>query len=433
MNQQAEVLNSTIQKYSQTVFELLSEKGRNIFFPKKGILSQTGEAKGKKINATIGSAIEDDGQPMILRSVGNSVNISPSAAVSYAPGFGKPELRAKWKEMMMDKNPLLRNKNISLPMTTVALTNGLSMVGYLFVESGDEILVPDMYWENYDLVFSNAYGGILKQFSLFDRTGVGMDMNSFRSAMNEGAPRIRKVILNFPNNPSGYTPTEKEAAEIVSVIKESAEKGNRILVILDDAYFNLVYEEGVEKQSLFAYLCDIHENVLAVKVDGPTKEDYVWGFRVGYVTYGIKNGNSELYAALEQKTGGAIRGNVSNVANISQSILLTAYNSPDYKAEKKEKYNTLKARYEAVKQILASNGKYAEFFTPCPFNSGYFMCVRLADGLDGEKVRKVLLDEFDTGVINLNSLIRIAFSAVPASLLPKLFENLYLACRKVRG
>lgn len=433
MNQQAEALNSTIQKYSRTVFELLSEKGRNIFFPKKGILSQTGEAKGKKINATIGSAIEDDGLPMILKPVADSVNLTPSAAVSYAPGFGKPELRAKWKEMMLDKNPLLRNKSISLPMTTVALTNGLSMVGYLFVNPGDEILVSDMYWENYDLVFSNAYGGSLKPFNLFGRTGRGMDMEAFRAALTDGSPRIRKVILNFPNNPSGYTPTEKEAAEIVSIIRESAEKGNRILVILDDAYFNLVYEEGVEKQSLFAYLCDIHENVLSVKVDGPTKEDYVWGFRVGYVTYGIKNGNSELYTALEQKTGGAIRGNVSNVANISQSILLKAYNSPDYNEEKKNKYNTLKARYEAVKHILSSHSEYGEFFAPCPFNSGYFMCVRLADDLDGEKVRKVLLDEFDTGVINLNSLIRVAFSAVPESLLPELFENLYLACRKVRG
>ena len=38
-----------------------------------------------------------------------------------------------------------------------------------------------------------------------------------------------------------------------------------------------LYEEGIEKESLFTYLCDLHENVLAIKIDGATKEDYVWG------------------------------------------------------------------------------------------------------------------------------------------------------------
>ena len=98
-----------------------------------------------------------------------------------------------------------------------------------------------------------------------------------------------------------------------------------------------MYEEGYEPQSIFSYVCDIHENVLAVKVDGPTKEDYVWGFRVGFISYGIKNGDTELYDALESKTAGAVRGNISNSSNLSQSLLLQAFNSPEYNQEKKAK------------------------------------------------------------------------------------------------
>ena len=48
--------------------------------------------------------------------------------------------------------------------------------------------------------------------------------------------------------------------------------------------FGLVYENGIFKESLFSKLADLHENVLAVKVDGATKEDYAWGFRVGFIT-----------------------------------------------------------------------------------------------------------------------------------------------------
>jgi hypothetical protein len=47
LNLQAEQLNKTIQSCDPAVYELLSKKGRAIFFPAKGILAQTAEAKGK--------------------------------------------------------------------------------------------------------------------------------------------------------------------------------------------------------------------------------------------------------------------------------------------------------------------------------------------------------------------------------------------------
>ena len=428
MNPQAESLNKTIREESQVVYELLSEKGKNIFFPKKGILSQTEEAKGKKINATIGSANENDGVSMCLDSIERLVKLNRNSIVAYAPGFGNPEIRKKWLEMMHKKNPSLKDKPVSNPVATAALTHALGVLGYLFINDGDSLCLPDLYWENYDLIFNSAYGAVFDTFNLFEGSSFAID--SFRAKIISNRPGIHKILLNFPNNPSGYTPLLGEVQQIVSAIKESAEAGNKILVMLDDAYFNLVYEDGVEKQSLFAYLCDIHENVLAVKVDGPTKEDYVWGFRVGFLTYGIKNGNRKLYEALEQKTGGIIRGSISNAPNISQSLLLNAYNSAEYNSEKAGKYNILKERYEAVKAVFAQNAGYSEYFSAMPFNSGYFMCMKLADGIDAETVRQILLADFSTGVINLNNVIRIAFSSVPTDIIPELFKNLYLACKK---
>ena len=113
-----------------------------------------------------------------------------------------------------------------------------------------------------------------------------------------------RVILNFPQNPSGYSPTKDEAQQICKVVKEVAESGAKILVCCDDAYFGLNYEENIETQSLFAYLADIHENVLAVKIDGPTKEDYVWGMRCGFLTFGCKGFTAEQYDALVKKLMG---------------------------------------------------------------------------------------------------------------------------------
>ena len=99
MNPQAEELNNTIRQKNGSVLELLSEKGKAIFFPKKGILSQSADAKGKKINATIGAAIEDDLTPMRLKSIAKLIKLDPKDAFPYAPSFGKPELRKRWKEL----------------------------------------------------------------------------------------------------------------------------------------------------------------------------------------------------------------------------------------------------------------------------------------------------------------------------------------------
>jgi len=425
MNPQASELNQIIEKNSHSVLEMLSERGRNIFFPKKGILGQTAEARGTSINATIGAAIEDDGSPMRLDSIASKINLDPSLAFPYAPSFGRPDLRSIWKNKIYEKNPSLGKTEISLPVVTNALTHGISMAGYLFVDPNDEIIVPNLFWGNYNLILANAWGGQLTKFNLFKNGKT--DIEAFEEKLNSGKTGKKIVLLNFPNNPSGYTPGDDEVHAIVSVIKRSAEKGNKIVAIIDDAYFGLVYEEGIFKESIFAHLSNVHEDVLAVKVDGPTKEDYVWGFRVGFITFGIKGGNGELYNALESKTAGAIRGNISNASNLSQSLLLAGFSSSDYLLQKQAKYNIMKQRYNAVKESL-KNPEYHKYFTALPFNSGYFMCIKLADGLNGEDVRQVLIQKYSIGTISLDNILRIAYSAVAAKDIPELFESIYKAC-----
>ncbi len=429
MNPQAEELNVVIRHTSPPVFEMLSEKGKEIFFPKKGILGQTAEAKGTRINATIGSAIEDDGSPMRLESIASLINLDPSLAFPYAPSYGRPDLRAKWKSMIYEKNPSLGDAPLSLPVVTSALTHGISMAGYLFVDSGDEVMVPNLFWGNYSLTLANGFGARMGKFNLFKDSR--LDIDAFQTRLNEGGIGKKILILNFPNNPSGYSPTQNENDAMVEIIRDSAERGNKIVCIIDDAYFGLVYEGGIARESIFASLANLHENVLAVKLDGATKEDYVWGFRVGFITFGIKGGNAELYTALEAKTAGAIRGNISNAANISQSLLLSAYNSREYKREKEEKFHIMKQRYDAVKEALKEE-KYLEYFTALPFNSGYFMCIRLAEGLNSDEIRRLLISKYSIGTISLDGILRLAFSAVAAADVKAMFEGIYMACKESR-
>ena len=429
MNPQAQALNDIILSENPAVFELLSERGKTIFFPKKGILGQSADAKGSKINATIGAAIEDDGSPMRLKVIEDKINIDPALAFPYAPSFGRPDIRNKWKEMIYEKNPSLGNTVLSLPVVTNALTHGISMVGYLFMNAGEAVISPDLFWGNYNLTLNQAYQTTIVTFNLF-KDG-GFDVEALRMKLAEGSIGKKILVLNFPNNPSGYTPTFAEMDAITAVIKESADLGNKLVVVTDDAYFGLVFEEGIAKESIFAKLANLHESVLAVKVDGATKEDYVWGFRVGFITYGVKGGTPAFYDALEQKTAGAIRGNISNASNLSQSLLVQAFSSEEYAAQKLRKEAILQERYDAVKVAIADT-KYNEYFTALPYNSGYFMCVTLAEGIDGEELRALLNSKYSIGVINLSNIIRLAFAAVAASDMKTMFEGLYAACKEVK-
>jgi aspartate/methionine/tyrosine aminotransferase len=355
--------------------------------------------------------------------------MDPSLVFPYAPSFGRPDIRAKWKSMIYEKNASLKNVALSLPVVTNALTHGISMAGYMFLNPGDEVIVPDLFWGNYNLTLANAYGATLTKFNTFKNGG--FDIEAFEAKINEGSVGKKVLILNFPNNPSGYTPTIEEQNSIVAIINKAAEAGNKIVAITDDAYFGLVYEEGIAQESIFAPLCQLHQNVLAVKVDGATKEDYVWGFRVGFITYGTKDGDAELYGALEAKTAGAIRGNISNAANISQSLLLSAFESEEYAEQKKAKYQIMQKRYNAVKEAL-NEEKYKEYFEAIPYNSGYFMCVALADGLNADQVRKVLIEKYSIGLISLGNILRVAYSAVAASDIKEMFEGIYLACKECK-
>jgi len=430
LDDQAKELNDAVSGSNPHVFSMLSEKGRKIFFPKRGILAQTAQASGRAINATIGTALEDSGVPMCLESLWKQLNLQKKNVFSYAPSPGRPEIRSAWKDMLFKKNPSLAGTAVSLPVVTSALTHGLSMAGYLFVDEGDAIVLPDLYWENYDLIFAHAFGATVATYPTF----VGGRYNVPGMAERiSSLPRGKKIVLlNFPNNPTGYTVTRDEAVAIRDVLVSAANAGDDIVVFIDDAYFGLVFEEGILTESMFGPLARAHERILCVKFDGPTKEDYVWGFRVGFVTFGVKNGTPGLFAALEAKLAGAIRGSISNASNMSQSLLLNAYAAGSYGAEKREKYEVLKRRYEKIRGIFAAHQEYAEVFSPLPFNSGYFMCVKVAS-CDAEAVRQKLLSDFDTGIIAFGDVIRVAFSSTPYDSLEKLFDNIYRAGLAVRG
>jgi aspartate/methionine/tyrosine aminotransferase len=422
MNELAAHLNDMIKKYNPHVFNLLSNLGKKLYYP-KGILSQSAEAtqKATRFNATIGIATENK-VPMHFEHIHESLQgYSPEDVYPYAPPSGKLELRNEWKRKLLRENPSLQEKWMGLPINTNALTHGLSLAADLFVDENDSIILPDKYWGNYQTIFHVRRGGNLKTFKLFDESE-NFNVSSFRECLLQQKDAGKAIVLlNFPNNPTGYTPNEREVQGIISVLMEAAEADINLAVILDDAYFGLFFEDSI-KESLFGRLAGIHPRILPIKVDGATKENYVWGLRVGFLTFA--SDNPVILEALEQKTKGLIRGTISSSSHLSQSVILRSLHSIKYEEEKSKKYNVMKRRALKVKEIITQE-KYKDVWSFYPFNSGYFMCLKLSQ-VDAEELRVHILNEYGVGTIAINSTdLRIAFSCVEEEDLEELFELIY--------
>lgn len=427
MNPLAQQLNETLQQESPAVYDMLSNLGKAIYFPKEGILSQSAEAKAKakKYNATIGIATEG-GKPMHLKVIQDTLSAyDPKDIYEYAPPAGKPELRTAWREKMVKDNPSLASvqAEISNPIVTNALTHGLSIVADLFADTGDAVIIPNKNWENYELTFGVRRNAEIVEYPLYNEDQ-RFNSDGLREALLAQKGKGKAiVILNFPNNPTGYTPDDRDGAAIVAAIKTAAEEGIKVVAVTDDAYFGLFFEDSM-KESLFSKLADLHPNVLAVKIDGATKEEYVWGFRVGFITYA--SSSKAALAALEQKTMGIIRSTISSGPHPSQTFVLHALKSPQFEAQKAEKFEIMKNRANIVKGLLDS-GRYGDALQYYPFNSGYFMCLKLSN-VTADAVRLLLLDKYGIGTIALGDTdLRVAFSCIEGEQLEDLFDCIYKA------
>jgi aspartate/methionine/tyrosine aminotransferase len=275
-------------------------------------------------------------------------------------------------------------------------------------------------------------GARITTFPFFE--GRAFDTRGFARALSAPAREKLVVLLNFPNNPTGYVPTPSEGEAIVAALLRQAEAGTKLVVLVDDAYFGLFYHLGGRSmtESLFGMLANRHPNLLAVKLDGATKELFVWGLRCGFLCYapGRAEGAEAAAEVLDAKTRGAIRAGISNSSALSQLLVEKVLASSSFEAERKQKHEALRVRAEKCFEV-ANAPRFRESWETYPFNSGYFMCVKVKQ-VPAEKVRVHLLEHYGTGLIaEGESDLRIAFSCLELEEIEPLFETLHRAIQEL--
>jgi len=407
-----------------------SKLGENIILP-QDVLIQSKETAAipGAINATIGIATSNK-KAMALPSINKVITeINNSEYLPYSPTPGLPKMRELWKEKILADNPSINKDFLSLPMVTTGITQGIDIAANLFSQKGDALLLPNLFWQNYAQIYTIKLGNTIYKYNQFDENNE-FSIKNFKQTLYSIKEDKISLILNFPNNPTGYTPSDVELDSLVEVInifaKENTNK--QIIIVSDDAYFGLFFEENHKTPTLSAtHKLAENENCLIVKLDGITKEFYSWGLRVGFITYYTKN--NELRKILLEKTQGYLRSTTSSPSNLSQQIAVRLLDNKQSLEEKEINDKIIEERYNELKQAISTE-QLDQLVRVLPFNSGYFFTIKLPSNINAHEFRLKFLNEYKYGVYSMDDEhIRIAFSCLDKELIPELI-NKFKQCIK---
>jgi aspartate/methionine/tyrosine aminotransferase len=418
LHPEAQDRNARLSAISPTVLEALSPLGKRSFFP-KGIPFQSGQAKDCRINATIGQVTDGAGNPIPLAPMAEKLTNLPTKDVFlYTPIQGRDQTRVAWHKKLTQEDP--RMASVGLGQVTAGICHAISMGADLFFSDGDTIVLPDMYWDNYDQIFNVRLNGKMVTYPFYREDG-GFNYNGLRQALASVKGKVH-TILNFPSNPTGFSPTPEDMLKIAEVVIEAA-KDRIVVAFCDDAYHGLVYEKTAATKSLFFELIEAHPNLIPLKCDGITKELAFFGGRVALLHFGISKDASDI---LVDKCKGLIRAGIGGTVSISQVLLETELDDPRHGAEVERVRLILEDRYQTLKQALSRPSRH---WSVLPFNGGCFCLLKLRDGIDAEALRQKLIKEESVGIVSQGkNHIRLAFCSMRKEDIFPLIEALERAC-----
>ena len=189
-----------------------------------------------------------------------------SDVLSYAPSPGVPEYVAAVQRYYQRIGAPLAEEDI---LATTGGSEALQMVMCCLLDEGDEILIPEPFYPNYD-TFVHVAGGNIRPIHSSPEEG-------YRYAQRQRIEpliheRTRAILITNPGNPTGTVLTPEEMTVIADIAKKHG-----LFLVADEVYREFVY--GGEPLSTFLTLPGLEENLIVV--DSVSKRFSACGARVG--------------------------------------------------------------------------------------------------------------------------------------------------------
>ena len=290
----------------------------------------------------------------------------------YTPGSGRMDLREAIAEKLRTENsvPTTADQVVVAPGAKFSVFSTIVAL----CSAGDEVLIPAPFWLSYaEMVTAAGAKAVIVPTSGAD--GFRLDADVLRGCITSAT---KLLILNSPSNPTGGV----HPRETIETIAELA-IANSFMVLADEIYERLVYDEGYEHVSIASLSSEMAERTITV--NGFSKAFAMTGWRLGYAA-APKWLISRIAALQSHSTSGP-----TSFAQAGALVALTG--EQDCIEAMRQAFATRRDRiYEllsAIPGVVVSKPRGAFYIFPDIS----------ASGLDSMSFAERLLDDYDVAVI----------------------------------
>lgn len=318
------------------------------------------EAKGRKIyHLNIGQP-DIETPPVFF----DAVKEFKQPVLAYAPSPGIPELVEAVRSYYAKLDIKLESGDI---LAATGGSEALEMVLECILDDGDEILIPEPFYPNYN-TFTRVTGGKIHPIPTTPEEGYHYaDRKKIEAEINE---HTRAIMVTNPGNPTGAVLTHEEMKLIVDIAKE-----HNLFVIGDEVYREFVY--GGEKLATLLEFEDAAENVIVI--DSVSKRFSACGARVGVLI----SRNKELMSHAMKYCQGRLCS--ATLDQVGAAALYTV--GPEYFAAVRDEY---KKRRDTC---MAGLEKIPGVVCKCPKGAFYIMAKLPVNNTD--TFQQWLLENFE--------------------------------------
>ena len=319
------------------------------------------EAKGRKVLHL------NIGQPDIEtpRAFFDAIQSFGESVLAYAPSPGVGSYVEAVRDYYTGMGYPISCDDI---LATYGGSEALQIIFSCILDEGDEVLVAEPYYPNYD-TFVRVTGAAIRPIPTSPEEGYRFaSREKIEPLINE---HTRAILMTNPGNPTGVVLRPEERRLMADIAKE-----HDLFLVSDEVYRELVY--GGEKPSSMLEYTDAAENVIVV--DSVSKRFSATGSRVGVVV----SRNRELMAHAMKICQGRLCA-----ATLDQVGAAALYRSmtPAY-------YEDLRAEYQRRRDAVVEGlSKIPGVQFNSPEGAFYLMVTLPVD--DAEKLQYFLLEEFE--------------------------------------
>ncbi len=347
---------------------------------KFGPLANEAKAKGIKIyHLNIGQPDIETPKEMMdaIRAINDPV-------LEYAPSQGLPVMIDAVQNYYKKIGVPLEKSEIQI---TTAGSEALMMALSCILDNGDEIIIPEPFYTNYN-TFVNLTGGSIRPIPCTPEEGYKFaSREKIEPLINE---HTRAIMFTNPGNPTGTVLTRDEMELVCQIAKE-----HDLFVIGDEVYREFVYEN--EPLQSILQLEGLEEN--AIVIDSVSKRFSACGARIGC----LLSRNKELMQNVMKYAQGRL-----STPTIDQIGSAALYNvGPEYfdavRKEYKARRDTMVEGLSKIPGVIYSNPK------------GAFYCMAKLPVDNAESFQTWLLKEYNNNGETVMFAPAAGFYATPGS------------------